>query len=70
MSVKRAQAEQILTNSLLTELLESYKYMQFEEWSSEPDYDKREALYAKTHAVNDVMGYVKNKCQGIVDGHY
>lgn len=69
MMSKQAQAQQILESKLLDELLESYKWMQFESWAAQPDKEQREALYAKINAVNDVHSFLQNKCEGILRGH-
>jgi hypothetical protein len=69
MTVKTMQAAQILENALLDDLLESYKYMQFEHWANEKDHEKREQIFGRINGVNDLHCFIQNKCQGIIDGH-
>ena len=65
---KLQQAQMIAHGELLEERLEAYKHMVFEEWSAEPDFDRRELLFSRVNACNDIDFFIKEKSRNIIDG--
>jgi hypothetical protein len=63
----KAQAEALLNNKLLDDLLEGYMYSVFDTWKVCSDPRKRDELYAKGQAIGDIQLWVENKCKGILD---
>ena len=65
---RETEAKAIVSGKLLTDLMESYKYNVFEQWSGEADSEKREQLYARVVACNDLDWWLKEKARAILDG--
>lgn len=63
---RKDQAEMILTGRLFSELVESYKYMQYEAFVN-ADVDSAREYWAKSRAAKELHGYIENKCREIVD---
>jgi hypothetical protein len=65
---RETEAKAIVSGKLLADLFEGYKYNVFDQWASEDDNDKRNELYARVVAANDLEFYLKEKARAILDG--
>ena len=65
---RQTEATAIVSGKLLADLMESYKYNVFEQWSAEEDQGKREQLYARVVAANDLEWWLKQKAKEVLDG--
>lgn len=65
---RETEAKAIVSGKLLADLMDAYKYNVFDQWSAEDDKEKREELYARVVACNDLDFYLKEKARAILDG--
>ena len=65
---REAEAKAIVSGKLLADLFDSYKYNLFDQWAAEEDQAKREQLYARVVAANDLDWWLKQKATEVLNG--
>ena len=62
MASKKQTAEAILNSELLADLIEEYQQQQFQNFINNRD----DGVWAKARAAKELLGFITNKCEGIV----
>lgn len=63
---KKREAEQILNNGLLTELLEDYDTALYRRWRKTADTEEARQLHGQANAVQDIHNHIRRRCEEIV----